>query len=279
MISYDELRRKDASAAKLLQLWSYLDNQDLWFQLLKWPIYQDQAPEWLRRITDTEITFLKTIHNLLSYSLIEQEESSDSYSMHAVVHDWIREFINKEGDNLFRIGITSVGLAIPEEQEKDYPMMQRRLLPHANRLWQSLHKILFLESGSNEIYDTPYLHRLHNLGLLYRDQGRLAEAEAMYQQALARYEKALGPEHTSTLQTVNNLGVLYWNQDKLDEAEVIYQRALAGREKALGLEHMLVLWSLEVSPGVGMQVVARSVRRSRAARTWRAAPISLCSCT
>jgi ribonuclease HI len=36
-----------------------------------------------------------------------------------------------------------------------------------------------------------------------------------------------------------------------------------------------VLWSLEV----GMEVVAYSVRQSRAARTWRAAPISLCACT
>jgi len=35
MISYDELKRKDASAVKLLQLWGYLNNQDLWFQLLK----------------------------------------------------------------------------------------------------------------------------------------------------------------------------------------------------------------------------------------------------
>ena len=45
MISYDELKRKDVNTVKLLQLWGYLDNQDLWFQLLKWPNYQAQAPE------------------------------------------------------------------------------------------------------------------------------------------------------------------------------------------------------------------------------------------
>ena len=37
----------------------------------------------------------------------------------------------------------------------------------------------------------------------------MAEAEQMYQRALEGYEKAWGPEHTSTLDTVNNLGVLY----------------------------------------------------------------------
>jgi tetratricopeptide (TPR) repeat protein len=54
----------------------------------------------------------------------------------------------------------------------------------------------------------------------------------MYQRALAGYEKALGPDHTSTLETVNNLGLLYRAQGKLAEAEQMYQRALAGYEKA-----------------------------------------------
>jgi hypothetical protein len=38
------------------------------------------------------------------------------------------------------------------------------------------------------------------------DQGRLKDAEMMYNRALAGYEKAWGPEHTSTLDIVNNLG-------------------------------------------------------------------------
>jgi hypothetical protein len=44
----------------------------------------------------------------------------------------------------------------------------------------------------------------------------------MYKRALAGYEKALGPGHTSTLDTVNNLGLLYRDQGKLDEAERMY---------------------------------------------------------
>jgi tetratricopeptide (TPR) repeat protein len=50
----------------------------------------------------------------------------------------------------------------------------------------------------------------------------------MLQRALAGYEKVLGPDHTSTLDTVNNLGLLYGDQGKLDEAEQMYMRALAG---------------------------------------------------
>jgi tetratricopeptide (TPR) repeat protein len=52
-----------------------------------------------------------------------------------------------------------------------------------------------------------------------------------------RYEKALGAEHTSTLDTVGNLGNLYGDQGKLAEAEQMYERALQGYEKALGADN------------------------------------------
>ncbi|KAE9566313.1 hypothetical protein CGMCC3_g17528 [Colletotrichum fructicola] len=84
-------------------------------------------------------------------------------------------------------------------------------------------------------------YSVHHLGNLYKDQGRLKEAEAMYERALQGYEKAWGPEHTSTLDTVNNLGILYTNQGRLKEAEAMYKRALQGKEKAWGPEHTSTL--------------------------------------
>jgi hypothetical protein len=66
---------------------------------------------------------------------------------------------------------------------------------------------------------TSTLLTVNNLGNLYGDQGKLAEAEQMYVRALTGKEKGLGPDHTSTLVTVNNLGNLYRNQGKLTEAE------------------------------------------------------------
>jgi tetratricopeptide (TPR) repeat protein len=54
-------------------------------------------------------------------------------------------------------------------------------------------------------------------------------------------EKALGPDHPSTVATIGNLGVLYSDQGKLDMAEEMYVRALEGYEKALGRDHTLTL--------------------------------------
>ena len=72
------------------------------------------------------------------------------------------------------------------------------------------------------------LYAIHGLGILYADQGKLGEAEKMYQRALEGKEKALGQDHTSTLNIVNNLGNLYKSQGRLGEAERMYQRALEG---------------------------------------------------
>ena len=88
-----------------------------------------------------------------------------------------------------------------------------------------LHPFIFVPSTVN------------NLGTLHSGQGKLAEAEQMYLRALAGKEKALGPDHRSTLSTVNNLGNLYGDQGKLAEAEQMYQRALMEFRKSLGSEH------------------------------------------
>jgi tetratricopeptide (TPR) repeat protein len=66
----------------------------------------------------------------------------------------------------------------------------------------------------------------------------------MYQRALQGFEKTLGLDHTSTLDTVNNLGNLYSDQGKLVEAEQMYQRALQGYEKALGPDHTSTIDSI-----------------------------------
>ena len=80
----------------------------------------------------------------------------------------------------------------------------------------------------------------------------MAEAEAMYLRTLRGKEKALGAEHTSTLDTVNNLGCLYADQGKMAEAEEMYVRALRRYEKVKGADHSRT------------QLIARNLNKLRA---------------
>src|SRR5882762_3106156 len=82
------------------------------------------------------------------------------------------------------------------------------------------------------------LDTVNNLGLLYKSQGKLDEAEKMYQRALQGYEKALGLENVTTyrpaLNTMWNLGDLFAAQGHLDETKQMYSRARTGFQAILG---------------------------------------------
>ena len=68
---------------------------------------------------------------------------------------------------------------------------------------------------------------LNNLASLYQAQGKYAEAEPLFQRALAISEQQLGKDHPDTASSLNNLAGLYQAQGKYAEAEPLYQRALA----------------------------------------------------
>ena len=78
--------------------------------------------------------------------------------------------------------------------------------------------------------ETDFASDYHNLGLLYPDWGKLAEAEKMYHWALQRYEKALGVDSAATyiptLNTIWGLGSLFKRQADLAKAGIMYSNAL-----------------------------------------------------
>jgi len=73
----------------------------------------------------------------------------------------------------------------------------------------------------------------HNLGAVIERQGRPAEAEAAYTQALAASEKLLGKDHPESEATLAALSGVLWAQHKVDEARGIDLRRLAIQTRVL----------------------------------------------
>ena len=242
LVSYDRIRQLDPAAAKLLQLWAYLDHQDLWFELLTRGSSGLKDPDWLQDIVRQELRFKGVMKRLLAYSLVESHQDIESYSMHPVVHDWCIESISCGKLDLMRLALIIVGAAAPKPLEPANWAMQQRLLPHANRCMQQLHTT----KGLDEIEDGDCNDGVYNLGFLYFKQGKLAEAEKMYQRALKGHDEVWGSEHESTLNVVYNIGVLYFKQDKWIEAEKMFRRALNACDKERSPKHKstikLVTW-------------------------------------
>jgi len=235
-ISYKHIHSRNESAGKLLQLWAYFDNQDLWYALLAGG--SKCSPEWFSTIIDDELNFNEAIRLLCDHALVESHGVSGGYGIHSCVHAWIMHVLNSERDiSMAKLALNCVSSAIPDETVLEYWALQRRLLPHANRCLELVFDAsIFDLENSDHILDAA-----HNLGNLYSDQGKMKEAKEMYLRALTGKEKAWGPEHTSTLNTVNNLGILYSNQGKMKEAEEMFLRALTGKKKTWGPEHTSTL--------------------------------------
>lgn len=100
---------------------------------------------------------------------------------------------------------------------------------------------------------------------MLRGQVQLFAAEQMYLRALAGTEKALGPDHTSTLDTVNNLGLLYASQGKLNEAEQMYTRALARYEKVFRPGHRRILAAHDLLVSISQEKANQELRRNNIA--------------
>ena len=224
-LSYIYIHKEDKSAAKLLELWAYFDNQDLWYDLLK-DGNVETAPAWFGHIVGTKLAFQAAIDKLQKHALIESLTASDGYSMHHCVHAWARNVLCKtvEAENT-SLALTCVGRAIPFKPAPGDWILRQRLFPHSERCLQLLRVWNEENKDSDDIEDCiAYFHA--KLGILYHTQGKLTKAELMYQRALTGREKALRRDHTSTLDAVNNLRNLYRDQSKLTQAESIYQRAL-----------------------------------------------------
>lgn len=81
-------------------------------------------------------------------------------------------------------------------------------------------------------------------------QERQAEAEPLFQRALAIYQKAAGPEHPAVATVLNNIGQVDRDLDRDAEAEARIKHSLAIREKALGPDHPDVARSLNNLAGL-----------------------------
>ena len=72
---------------------------------------------------------------------------------------------------------------------------------------------------------------LNNLAALYQAQGNYAEAEPLYQRALAIDEKALGPEHPDVATSLENYASLLRETGRAGDAAEMETRAQAIRAK------------------------------------------------
>jgi tetratricopeptide (TPR) repeat protein len=218
-LSFDHVKQQNELSAKLLQLWAYFDNDNIWFELVRHGDSSDL--DWFSQLIEDKLSFNQAMRMLCNHGLTEADMSSHEriesrgYSIHGCAHSWTIYTLNQEWDyGMAGLALRCVGSHVPDDNSPQFWVTQRRLLQHAARCWYLVSKDLVRDEGME--------WALGSLGNLCTNQGKLDEAEKMYQRALQGMEKVLGPDHTLTLDSIYCLGSLYWSQGKLDEAEKMY---------------------------------------------------------
>ena len=269
-LSYDQVKAIKPEAARLLDQWAFLHPGDVSYHVIETCLQtcaeQDVGASHMEIVGIDELSFNDSLGVLGQYSLVSATEETARSAIHPVVHSWIlHNMVDAEvRQTLCVSAIRIVASNVPQVTGYSDIAGARRVLPHA-RMAASRHlKMQEAKGLENELHDiasfmqdweistevegiylralqgmeeawgvkhTSTLSTVNNLGVLYKDQGRMKEAEEMYMRALRGYKDAWGAKHTSTLSTVNNLGNLYRRQGRMKEAEEMYVRALRGRRK------------------------------------------------
>ncbi|KAI9780960.1 MAG: hypothetical protein M1839_006399 [Geoglossum umbratile] len=263
-ITVKTIQKENSLAVRLLQLMSFLDGQSIPKSLLgslDWPEFGNK------------LILAKTVGALLNFSLLSQRGQYE-YRLHSLLGFWTRACINTESrEKSLRDAAQLVSMNFPEgtfDNERQCSL----LLPHAVSIVKNTEEanqpsrtMCYLEfrmaqhleerglyndaeEYAQKSLDISRALRLGNqelsmnenlLGTIIMCQGRYDEALKWYGRALAGREKALGPDHQSTLDTISNIGIVYDKQGQYDEALKWHRRALAGTEKALGPDHWSTL--------------------------------------
>lgn len=143
-LSLDHIRQQSEISVKLLQLWAYLDNQDLWFELLREGRASASGPGWFRQLTEDELSFNQIVRVLYDQGLIEVDKLSErggkveskGYGMHRCVHSWTVYMLNQQWDSsMAGVALQCVARHVPEDNAQNSWVTQRRLLPHLARCW------------------------------------------------------------------------------------------------------------------------------------------------
>jgi tetratricopeptide (TPR) repeat protein len=230
-VSYKRLERKNGEAAQLLGLPAYFSNRRLWYELFQAEI-SEGLPEWMHGVVSSDLAFQSAMGTLTDYCFLEVQASMSSWSMHMCVHDWTIATLDQATiKTQYWYAFDCVG-ALAEEEDLDSLADVRLsdLAAHARRL----EHVYQHHSDAIEDVVPSRIDQTARVATLLHQQVQLAAAERIYVRALEGMEAALGPKHTSTLNTVGNLGILYRDQGNLAKAEEMYVRALQGYKSAEG---------------------------------------------
>lgn len=255
---------RNPHADKVLMLWAFLDNFDVWWGLFQSALdnrnglamnqsnlrpssvvdedsgkQSADSTDWVTAIASDETIFMESIRVLREFSLVQcSSGDSSSFSIHPVVHEWAigRQSTQHWHENLDR-AVTIVGRAVPLAHHKDAWVLQRRLTPVIDHLLRLLQAS---DQSRLSAFDS-----MVGLAFYEFDRGRFTSAKALYQIIIPGLRTKLGEEHPKTVKCTHDQALCYRVLGEYETAEAIWKWALEVTTRLEGEDAEISLRALD----------------------------------
>ena len=204
---------------------------------------------------DCKIRLREALHLLTQLSLVTYYEASDSYSMHTLVHTWVRErpqMTHRDQAVWCEAALHTLSrcILLPPLNESVDPKgnLARKLLPHVISVGKLQHKVdqEFASNRYKRSIAWPALESrlspwramfLAKCALVYSECGDFAESEACLRIVMDFNRQFLGPNHPRTERVRLAVSDCLWQQCRVNEAADFQEQILRDNLKILGPDH------------------------------------------
>jgi tetratricopeptide (TPR) repeat protein len=171
--------------------------------------------------------FKQGIQILLTLSLIMRGSSVGVYSVHPLVHAWMREIMSdKDKVTYCKMAYIILACSISDNKETADYAFRQELIPHLKANSQ-------YNTQTHDFYDDSY----ERISMILDEGGDYAEAERLKVEVVEERKKTLGDEHLHTISAMDSLASTYRQRGKYKEGEELGNKVLIARRRLLGEDH------------------------------------------
>ena len=239
-ISFLHIRERHPQAARLLQLMSLFDPQEIPGDLLRNRYQQD--PQMASSLEHD-------VRILADYSLLEVSHSNHSFKLPHVVRLAVKAWLEHGGEMQVwqETYISILNATFPLSVYKTWGAHEawpecQRLIPHA--------KMLLHYNITEGDYAAQRAAILRAASTYASQQGNHDVEVQMNQEVLHYRENTLGAEHPRTLDSISDLAGAYWARGQLQEAEELFLPLLDRYKTVMGAEHPYTLTTMNNIAGL-----------------------------
>ena len=175
-----------------------------------------------------DLGFSDLISELCSYSLIEVDKGKQVFSIHPLVHAWIRTIL-KDSKATQTSTLQLLSLSITQGYEVADYAFRRTLLPHIDEAYTKND----LDSETAE-----------KLAQVYSEGGCWKKAEELQVKVMETRKRMLGEDHFGTWTSIANLASTFQNQGWWNKAEELQVTVMETMKRVLGEDHPHTLISI-----------------------------------